>query len=90
MTVLGYLQPCDNCGVSALLAEETPRWTCRSCTGEDPEPGDPMERAYAAVREFFDVLQEIRKPKSEGAVLDTVAALDDDDPDVYPVGQVTG
>lgn len=43
-----------------------------------------MERAYAAVREFFDVLMTIRDDKEklkQRALLDTVSPLDDGDPE---------
>lgn len=52
VTVLGYLQECNDCFTTALLAEPTPGWTCRGCTGEPVDQEDPMERAYAAVRQF--------------------------------------
>lgn len=97
VTVLGYLERCDGCGTTALLAEPIQRplfeWTCPACDGlidgpPQPQP-EPMARTYAILRQLFDEIQRLRPPQ-QGALLDTVTTLDDDDPDAYPVGKVTG
>lgn len=88
VTVLGYLEKCDGCGATALLAEPIQRplfeWTCPACDGLIDGPPQPVpvqwERVYEALRELFDSLQSARQPDREGAVLDTVRALDDGDP----------
>lgn len=88
--VLGYLQECANCGTRALISEPDPLWTCPDCTGDIDLDDDLMDRAYAVVQELVDTLHRLRqnRPETPG-VVDTVGPLDDDDPEAYPVGQVT-
>lgn len=89
VVVLGYLERCDGCGTTALLAEPIQRplfeWTCPACDGlidglsqQQPEP---MARTYAILRLLIDSMQAVRSLKPKGALLDTVDALDDEDPE---------
>ena len=88
--VLGYVQGCEVCGVQAVVSDPNPGWVCAGCGGPDsPEP-DPWGRVYEMVRGLFDSLQAVRHPEHEGAVLDTVAALDDGDPEPVQLGPGAG
>ena len=89
VTVLGYLERCDGCGTTALLAEPIQRplfeWTCPACDGlidgpAQPAP-EPMARTYAILRLLVDSMQAVQSLKQKGALLDTVDALDDEDPE---------
>lgn len=85
VVVLGYVQGCEVCGLQAVVSDPNPGWICSGCGGDSsPEP-DPWGRVYKQLRELFDSLQAARKPSLEGAVVDTVAALDDEDPEPVQV-----
>lgn len=88
VTVFGYAQRCDSCGVMHLLAEDTPGWICPNCT-DDPED-QLLERAYTVVKEFLEALRQLRPDLTDPALLDTVDTLNDEDPGPVPLAPEEG